>query len=469
MKPSEKLKKYIVQIIREESEELRNRESLLEENVRNLNRAIAGYEKLTENVRNLNAIVAGYETLAENVRNLNAAMEGQEALAENVRNLNAAMEGQEALAENVRNLNAVMAGYEALAENVRNLNAAMEGQEALAENVRSLNAAVAEQGALAENVRNLNAVVAGYEALSENVRNLNGILHTLNNEIEIIKNNNALIETRRLLLEMKHEKADIPNDVINAECNHRMVSENSTKSEKEVSPLTENVYAGIDYFDFENHFRGSVEKVKRNQWEYVKYFEGKKNVIDLGCGRGEFLELLKERGIEAKGVDLYNEFAAVCQMNGLNVTCGDALHFLNTQQKVGGIFAAQLIEHLTINQLVELCRLAFEKLEEGAYIVMETPNPTCLTIFSNAFYVDPSHNKPIHPLTAEYILRQSGFSDIEIIYTDISRNTCFIPTISGVENAVQFNEAMHVVSEILFGSQDYAIIARKHDDREKAS
>ena len=442
MKLSEKLKNYVVEIVRKESEDLKNREGLLEENVRNLNATVAGYEAVEENVRNLNAIVAGYKE----------AMEGYEAVAENVRNLNVVVEGYEVVAENVRNLNAAMEGYEAIAENVRNLNAAMEGYEAVA-----------------ENVRNLNVAMEGYEALAENVRNLNGLLHNFKNEIEILKNNNALLETRRLLLERKNEKLDISDGNANTQNSILIASENDTKTKGEKFLSTENVYAGIDYFVFENHFRGSTEQIKRNQCQYVKYFEGKCNVIDLGCGRGEFLELLKEKGIEGKGVDLYDEFVAVCQMNGLDVTCDDALHFLSAQQNVGGIFAAQLIEHLTTYQLVELCRLAYEKLVEGAYIVMETPNPRCLTIFSNAFYVDPSHKNPIHPLTAEYILQQSGFTDIEIIYTDMSRNTCFIPAISGVENADQFNEAMHTVSEILFGSQDYAIIARKHDAGESAS
>ena len=182
----------------------------------------------------------------------------------------------------------------------------------------------------------------------------------------------------------------------------------------------------------------------------------------MGCGRGEFLELLRENGIDAKGVDLYEEFTQMCILKGLNVTCDDALHFLDEQQNVGGIFAGQLIEHLKMNHLVELCRLAYEKLEDGAYLIMETPNPTCLAIYSHAFYIDPSHNKPVHPLTVKYILEKAGFTETEIVYTDTSKLPIFIPPIKGVEGDEQFNNAMRIVSELLFGSQDYAIVARKH-------
>ena len=92
---------------------------------------------------------------------------------------------------------------------------------------------------------------------------------------------------------------------------------------------------------------------------------------------------------------------------------------------------------------------------------METPNPTCLAIYSHAFYIDPSHNKPVHPLTIKYILEKSGFKNIEIIYTDTSKLPVSIPEISGIEEADKFNEVMHMISELLFGSQDYAVIAKK--------
>ena len=459
MKLEKKLKNYILKLFSEESEALSNRERQLEENVQNLSNAVVGYEAVAENVRNLNAAMEVQKAVAENVRNLNKIVAGYEAVAENVRNLNAAMEVQKAVAENVRNLNATVSGYEAVAENVRNLNATVSGYEAVAENVRNLNATVSGYEAVAENVRNLNATVPGYEAVAENVRNLNEMLHNYKEVVDNLRNNNAVIEMLSSEMEMQKVKLTMLGRL-----KSELHSSQTIQSQSVANPdeSAENVYCGIDYFDFENHFRGSMKSIKENQQQYVKYYKGRNNVIDLGCGRGEFLELLLENGIDAKGVDIYEEFAQMCSMRGLDVIRDDALSFLDAQQKVGGIFAGQLIEHLTVNQLVKLCRLAYEKLEEGAYVIMETPNPTCLAIYSHAFYIDPSHNKPIHPLTIKYILEKAGFTDIEIIYTDTSRLPVCIPSISGIEGADQFNDAMRVVSEILFGSQDYAIIAKKH-------
>lgn len=274
MKLSEKLKKFIIEVVREESEDLKNREILLEENVRYLNATVAGYETVAENVRNLNVTVAGYEAVAENVRNLNAAIKGQEAVAENVRNLNDMLEDYEEVVHNSNNINSRM------------------------------------------------------EILS------------------------SIIEMQKVKLAML-EKAN------NTQHSCSSASDSSvSRTEQKTLPLLENVYEGIDYFDFENHFRGTRDQIKRNQQQYIKYYEGRKNVIDLGCGRGEFLELLKENDIQARGVDLYEEFTMMCQMHGLDIVCDDALHFLSEQQKTGGIFAGQLIEHLSVNQLVELCSIA---------------------------------------------------------------------------------------------------------------
>ncbi len=299
------------------------------------------------------------------------------------------------------------------------------------------------------------------EALEENIRSLNTIFQDHNKVTDNLQNNNFVIEKISSTLEMLKVKFAMFEKVNELQHNNSIVFDDSDGKANEKLISKEDTYSGIDYFDFENYFRGSIEQIKRNQQQYLKYYEGKSNVIDLGCGRGEFLTLLSENGIKSKGVDLYEEFVQMCTMNGLDVVCDDALRFVHTQRKVGGIFAGQLIEHLTINQLVELCNIAYEKLEEDAYIIMETPNPTCLAIYSHAFYIDPSHNKPVHPLTIKYILEKSGFKNIEIIYTDTSKLPVSIPEISGIEEADKFNEVMHMISELLFGSQDYAVIAKK--------
>lgn len=227
----------------------------------------------------------------------------------------------------------------------------------------------------------------------------------------------------------------------------------------------EDIYTGIDYFDFENHFRGSRQEIKEAMSIYIPYFKQKDIVLDLGCGRGEFLELLKENGLSGTGIDIYEEFVAYCQAKQLNAVCDDAIRYLLNQKdnSIGGIFASQLIEHLTNKQLFQLCRLAYEKLEKGGCMIFETPNPMCLSIYMNAFYIDPSHQKPVHPKTMEYLLKREGFQAVEILFTEKSKSSYRLPLLFSdtVQNLGEFNDGINFLSDLLFGSQDYAVIARK--------
>lgn len=226
-----------------------------------------------------------------------------------------------------------------------------------------------------------------------------------------------------------------------------------------------NVYSGIDYFDFENHFRGSRKEIKEAEAIYIPYFKDKKFVLDLGCGRGEFLELLQENEIPCLGVDNYEEFVAFCQAKKLKVTCDDAITYLCTQKanSVGGIFAGQLIEHLQTEQLLSLCHLAYEKLECDGCLILETPNPMCLSIYRNAFYVDPSHQKPVHPKMMEYILKREGFRKVEIVFPDKSKCGYRLPLLNMDTdgNLSEFNDGINLLSDILFGSENYAVVAMK--------
>lgn len=226
---------------------------------------------------------------------------------------------------------------------------------------------------------------------------------------------------------------------------------------------TEDVYAFIDYLDFENNFRGSIGLIKERQKKYIPYFAGCKNVLDIGCGRGEFLELLREEGIEAQGVDIYQPYVELCTEKGLKVANMDGMQFLNQQEEIDGIFMSQVVEHMSTQELCELISLSYRKLEKGKYLIIETPNPCSLSTFTNAFYIDPSHNKPVHPMTLQYILKKAGFEIINILFTEDSKYPLVIPQLSleNESNAEEFNFAMQKVSALLFGSQDYAIIVKK--------
>lgn len=321
---------------------------------------------------------------------------------------------------------------------------------------------------LAENIRMNNKEIENQCKYVEKVfDDLQNILQTLSSLAENIRMNNAQIEVDHQDIDWIKSKLKVTMKEVNSlRLNQETlngVSDRNVKLENSDITISDNAYQSVDYFGFENYFRGSREKIKEVQKQYLPYFKKRNNVLDLGCGRGEFLELLKEHQIGGKGVDFYPEFVEYCNSNGLSVEVGDAIEYLRKQDKVDGIFAGQLIEHLSIGQIIEICELSYEKLEEGSYVILETPNPTSLAIYTNAFYVDPSHQKPVHPLTMQYLLRSAGFNTIEIYYTDSSRVPIQIPALKGkeIENLEAFNQSMQKVSDLLFGSQDYAIIARR--------
>lgn len=240
----------------------------------------------------------------------------------------------------------------------------------------------------------------------------------------------------------------------------------AVKSAKIVENEAEkDTYAGLDYFKFQNFFRGTRSLITARQSIYIPYFEKSiEPVLEIGCGRGEFLQLLKKAQVSAFGFDLYPEYVVEGELNGLDVRQGDGIAFLQeTDQQFGGIFVAQVIEHISFEQLKTLCFAAYEKLAPGACLVMETPNPTCLAIYTNSFYIDPTHQRPVHPALLTYLLQEAGFQDIQILYTEVSRTGEHIPKIDGdgIHNLQEVNKAIDRISELLYGSQDYAAIARK--------
>ena len=282
------------------------------------------------------------------------------------------------------------------------------------------------------------------ENVCVNVRNNNTIIQKLSSDNELMK-----LKLSKLEKSAKSGKIAVP-------------PRNSAPAERSV-PAVSDDYTDIDYFDFENRFRGSIDSVKKAQEAYLGYFKGKKHVLDIGCGRGEFLSLMKDNGINAEGADIYEPYTEYCNMNGLKAACCDGTDYLAKMKKVDGIFVGQVVEHLKTGEIIRLCETAYEKLEKGGCIIIETPNPTSLSIYTNAFYIDPSHVKPVHPLTMQYFLEKAGFRDVSIIYTQNSRPALNIPElkVSTDGNTEEFNKAMKQVSEMLFGSQDYAAIAVK--------
>jgi O-antigen chain-terminating methyltransferase len=180
----------------------------------------------------------------------------------------------------------------------------------------------------------------------------------------------------------------------------------------ERSALAEDVYRG-----FEDIFRGSEEFIRRRQRFYVDVIAERQPVLDVGCGRGEFLDLLKEAGIEARGVDIDQGMVEHCREKGHNVELADANDHLERQadDSLGAIFAAQVIEHLPYEALVRFFSLADAKLAPGGLFIAETVNPHSIPALK-AFWVDPTHRNPIFPEVAAALARLAGFASGLIVF-----------------------------------------------------
>jgi SAM-dependent methyltransferase len=235
-------------------------------------------------------------------------------------------------------------------------------------------------------------------------------------------------------------------------------------SEEEPAPPGPALEPGFDYAGFAERFRGSEEEIKERQRAYVQYFEGRDNILDIGCGRGEFLELLRERGLKARGLDLDLDMILLCREKGLDVVMDDAFAYLGVlpDDSVGGVFASQVIEHLHPARIIELTRLCYRKLAPGGVLIFETPNPKCLMVFADSFYKDPSHLQPAHPDTMQFLFEATGFHRVELTFLCPVDPFMRIPFLQGPGPDIErFNQGIERLNSLLFGFQDYAVIGRK--------
>jgi O-antigen chain-terminating methyltransferase len=211
-------------------------------------------------------------------------------------------------------------------------------------------------------------------------------------------------------------------------------------------------YPTFDYGRFAERFRGNEEYVKSGQQIYLPDFAGRGNVLDIGCGRGEFLEMMRNAGVPARGIDLSAESVALCRQKKLTAEVADLFTYL-AQQPQGafdGIFCSQVVEHLPPERLPEMIKLAASRLAPGGVIAIETPNPECLAIFATHFYLDPTHTRPIpHPLLMFY-LEEFGVGGIEVRRLSPAVET--MPALASLP--ADFREAF-------FGGLDYAVVGRK--------
>jgi O-antigen chain-terminating methyltransferase len=241
---------------------------------------------------------------------------------------------------------------------------------------------------------------------------------------------------------------------------------------KEVPEIKEQLDESLDinYYKFENKFRGSETDIKNRQRIHIPYFQSKKNVLDIGCGRGEFLELLKENGTKAKGIDIDKKMIEHCKKKGLDVIFFDAFDYLESipDNSLEGIFMAHVIEHFKPKKIVKIINLSYKKLKKGSYFIIETVNPKSFASLSN-FNIDLSHVKLLHPSLMEFLLLSAGFKKMEVKFLSPIPEASKLKKINidkKLTNSEKkflevHNTNIEKLNSIIYGYQDYAIIGKK--------
>ncbi|HUQ33915.1 MAG TPA: class I SAM-dependent methyltransferase, partial [Pyrinomonadaceae bacterium] len=207
---------------------------------------------------------------------------------------------------------------------------------------------------------------------------------------------------------------------------------------------------------FAAEFRGDSGKIKEGLRVYlplVKADAVRMDILDLGCGRGEWMELLLEEGIRARGVENNHILAEGARSRGLEVVEQDALRFLREQptNSFGAITAFHLVEHLPFERLAELLAEIERTLRPGGLVILETPNPKNLVVAACNFYADPTHQKPVFPETLFFLSQQKGFVELKIEYLNPVEESPF-----NREEA-----ASKALDTWFFGPRDFALIGRK--------
>ena len=293
-----------------------------------------------------------------------------------------------------------------------------------------------------------NSFYPDFLSLNHTVHNIQHILHTL--EKDFLSLNHTVHNIQHKLHPLEKDFLSLNHTVHNIQqevCSLR--SELQKKRIPQVFVETPFYPQSQDfsfYTAFQKAFRGEKDVIKERLRIYLDYIPQASSypVLELGAGRGEFLELLKEHSIPCIGVDVNEDFVNFLKSKGFQIFKEDAITFLkNTSQTFRAITAFHLVEHLPYKNVPEFIKLCYEHLEEGGVLIVEMPNPWFIYAFAT-FYIDPTHIKPIPPETIGFYFHRAGFKNIKFLYLQ--------PYLSSIPQNL---------SEKVF-YQDFAVIGEKH-------
>jgi len=338
---------------------------------------------------------------------------------------------------------------------------------------------------IAEAVKERDALISKINTKLENTTHeLENTTHEFENTNQKLKNTTQKLENTTLKLENTTHELE---NKIHAEVQNAVIAINADIEKKAwlAKVLEERIQKGLvqksdppafsskentNYFLFEERFRGSREDIKQRQLAFLPYFEKCSRVLDIGCGRGEFLEILKDHDIGGIGVDTDPDMVAYGLSRQLDVEHSDAIAYLETleDRTLDGIFIDQVVEHLEPDYLIRLLALCYQKMKFGYHIVIETVNPLSFVSFVN-FYIDMTHKRPVHPQTLQYLLSAVGFRECEKKFFSLISDEDRLKKINWTadmnatesKNVDVYNHNVEMLNTVLFGAQDYAVVGKK--------
>lgn len=226
---------------------------------------------------------------------------------------------------------------------------------------------------------------------------------------------------------------------------------------------------GATYVGFEDQFRGTRDEIRARLLDYVPVFAGCTDVLDVGCGRGELLDVFRAHGIGARGVDLNGAMVEACRERGLTADTADAIAYLDAlpNESLGGLIAIQVVEHLEPPVLTRFLETAFLKMRPGAPLVLETINAACWMAFFETYIRDLTHARPLHPDTLKFLVQATGFSHADVRFRAPVTEADRLPRVPApsdptlAELAETLNAHADRLNGRLFSSMDYALVARR--------
>jgi len=239
-------------------------------------------------------------------------------------------------------------------------------------------------------------------------------------------------------------------------------------------PKGDNVFFDEMYFEFENIFRGSSEEISNRLDFYIEKYIKKKDwecdsiAIDLGCGRGEWTEKIKNLGFRAIGIDTNVDMVTECEKKGLEVIGCDAIKYLQglEDNSVSIISAFQVIEHISKSDVVQLIKESYRVLKSTGILILETPNICNIGVGANSFYLDPTHINHVHPEFLKFLADYIGYESTEITHWKEAETEKWLQSVMQqdeteiLESAV-FRTVFETMKKIIYSSPDYALVAQK--------